>query len=58
MLLANGKWHEALNKAWPRTGVGDLSLAAGQNYNLQGLSGPYKFTINSVVVKACEFMKL
>ena len=38
------------------TGVGNLSLAAGQNYNLQGLSVPYKFTINSVV-KTCEFMK-
>ena len=39
------------------TGVGNLSLAAGQNYNLQGLSGPYKFTVNSVVVKTYEFMK-
>ena len=41
-----------------RKGVGNLSLAAGHNSNLQGLSGPYKFTINSAVVKTCEFMKL
>ena len=40
-----------------KPGVGNLSLAAGQNYNLQSLSGPYKFAINSVVVKTCEYIR-